>query len=456
MFHLGTLPYVTMAKMKDKYGPVIWLKLGSVNTMVVQSADAAAELYKNHDLSFSDRPIVETLTSHDFHKSTMIFSPNGPYWRLLRRLCVSSIHSKIDDDPLQVRRKCVDDLLSWIGKEAETAMTEKRGIKIIDFVSLAGINVIGNILLSKDLVEPNSKIGRELYNAVTGFFHWSGEPNVSDFFTWLKPFDLQGLKRNMDRDMGKALEIVSGYVKERLEENQQGMKQRKDLLDILLDFKGNETGEQKKLSEHAVSVFLLEIFLTGVETLTSTIEWALAELLNNPKTLTDAKHEILKIVGRNKRFEESDIDKLPFLQAIVKETLRMHPGGGLIPRKTTKDTSFMGYDIPKSTNVMINIWAIATDPENWSDPFSFKPERFLDSEVDYKGKYFHYFPFGSGSRICPGLPLAHRLVHLILGSLIHEFDWELNDSLPLDMSEKMGLTVRKLEALKAIPRKTRF
>ncbi|GAA0162737.1 oxygenase [Lithospermum erythrorhizon] len=116
----------------------------------------------------------------------------------------------------------------------------------------------------------------------------------------------------------------------------------------------------------------------------------------------------------------------------------------------------MGYNIPKSTNVMINIWAIATDPENWSDPFSFKPERFLDSDVDYKGQYFHYFPFGSGSRICPGLPLAHRLVHLILGSLIHEFDWELEDSLPLDMSEKMGLTVRKLEALKAIPRKTRF
>ncbi|KAG9134947.1 hypothetical protein Leryth_001244 [Lithospermum erythrorhizon] len=337
---------------------VIWLKLGSVNTMVVQSADAAAELYKNHDLSFSDRPIVETLTSHEFHKSTMIFSSHGPYWRMLRRLCVYSINSKIDDYPLQVRRKCVDDLLSWIGKEAETAMVKKRGIKIVDFVALANINVIANILFSKDLVEPNSTIGRELFESMTCFFSWGGEPNVSDYFTWLKPFDLQGLKRNMDRDMGKALEIVSGYVKERLEENQQGgKKQKKDLLDILLDFEGNGTDEREKLSEHTISVFLLEMFMAGAEATTSTIEWALAELLSKPRTLTEAKHEILKIVGRNKR-----------------------------------------------------------DPEYWSDPSSFKPERFLDSIIDYKGQYFDYIPFGSGSRICPGIPLAQRLVHLILGN----------------------------------------
>ncbi|GAA0148149.1 oxygenase [Lithospermum erythrorhizon] len=209
----------------------------------------------------------------------------------------------------------------------------------------------------------------------------------------------------------------------------------KDLLDKLLDFEGNGTYEQEKLSEHTISVFLLDMFLAGAETETTTIEWALAT---------------------SSRFDENDIDNVPFLQAIVKETIRMHPPGPLIPRKASKDTSFMGYDIPTSTNVMINVWAIAKDPEYWSDPFSFKPERFLDSNVDYKGQYFNFIPFGSGSRISPGLPLAHRLVHLILGSLIHEFDWELEDSLPLDMSEKMGLTVRKLEPVRVIPTNKSF
>ncbi|KAG9134953.1 hypothetical protein Leryth_001242 [Lithospermum erythrorhizon] len=457
MFQLGTLPYVTMAKMKAKYGPVIWLKNGQVNTVVVQSANAAAEFYKYHDLSFPDRFIVDTLTSHNFHKSSFVFAPHGPYWRMLRRLCISSFNSKIDGDSVQVRRKCVYDMLSWIGKEAETAMIEKRGIEIIDFVSLANINVIGNILFSKDLVDPNSRTGRELFEAVTGYFRWAGEPNVSDSLGWLKPFDLQGLKRNMDKDLAKALKIVSGFVKERLEEKQEGeKKQKKDLLDMLLDFEGNGINEQEKLSEHTISIFLLEMFLAGAETTTSTIEWTMAELLNNPKTLMKAKHEILKVVGKNKRFEESDIDNMPFLQAIVKENLRLHPPGPLVLRKATKDTSFMGYDIPKTTHVLINLWAIGKDPENWSDPLSFKPERFLGSNIDYKGKYFEFVPFGSGCRLCPGLQLAHRLLHLHLGSLLHEFDWELEDSSPLDMSEKMGMTVRKLKPLRAIPTKSCF
>ncbi|GAA0149430.1 oxygenase [Lithospermum erythrorhizon] len=432
MFNLGTLPYATMAKMKEKYGPVIWLKIGSINTMAVLSANVAAELYKNHDMSFSDRLIVEILTSHDFHKSSMAFSPYGPYWRMLRRLCNAGLNSKINDGMVHVRRKCVDDMITWIGKEAETAGIEKRGIEIVDFLFLANVNVIGNILFSRDLAEPNSKTGSELFASVTGFFHLCGEPNVSDLFSWLKPFDLQGLKKKMDRDLGKAMEIVARIVKERLEEKHKGgEKQRNDLLDVLLEFKGHGSDEQEKLSEHTILVFLLELFLAAMETTAHTTEWALAELLCDPEKMIAAKNEIRKILGKNRRFDESDIDNLPFLQAIVKETLRLHPPVVLIPKKASKDTVFMGYEIPKSTHVMVNLWAIGRDSEYWSDPLSFKPER----------------------RICPGLPIAHRLLPLLLGSLLHEFDWELFDSLPLDMSEKMGLTVRKLKPLRVIPRK---
>ncbi|KAG9149678.1 hypothetical protein Leryth_025649 [Lithospermum erythrorhizon] len=155
------------------------------------------------------------------------------------------------------------------------------------------------------------------------------------------------------------------------------------------------------------------MFLVGAETTTSPLN---EQWLNcNPKTLMKAKHEILKVVGKNKRFEESDIDKY------------------LVLRKATKDTNFMGYDIPKTTHVLINLWAIGKDPENWSDPLSFKPKR-----------------------ICPGLQLAHRLLHLHLGSLLHQFDWELEDSFPFDMSEKMGMTVRKLKPLREIPTKSSF
>ncbi|XP_028107028.1 cytochrome P450 76A1-like [Camellia sinensis] len=197
-----------------------------------------------------------------------------------------------------------------------------------------------------------------------------------------------------------------------------------------------------------------EIFLAGSETTSSTIEWAMTELLCNPKKMIKAKAELIDIVGPNRKMEESDIDGLPYLQAVVKETLRLHPPiPFLVPRKAIQDTNFMGYHIPKNTKVLINTWAIGRDPECWDDPMEFKPERFLDSKTDYKGQHYELIPFGAGRRMCAGVPLAHRMLHLVLGSLLHEFEWNLNGQVTaetMDRKERMGVTVRKFEPLMAV------
>lgn len=183
----------------------------------------------------------------------------------------------------------------------------------------------------------------------------------------------------------------------------------------------------------------------------------MSELLRNPQTMEKAKAEISKVVGSEKKFEESDIDNLPYLQAVVKETFRLHPPVPfLIPRKAAQDTKFMGYDIPKGTQVFVNIWAIGRDPDCWEDPLVFKPERFLGSKIDVKGQHFELIPFGAGRRICVGLPLGHRMTHFVLGSLLHEFEWEVEQSVDpkvMDMRDRVGTTLRKLQPLKAIPRK---
>ncbi|GAA0184356.1 hypothetical protein LIER_31644 [Lithospermum erythrorhizon] len=234
-------------------------------------------------------------------------------------------------------------------------------------------------------------MGSELFTGVTGFFHWISEPNISDVFSWLKPFDLQGLKRNMDKDLGNALEIVSGFIRERLEQKQgkqqeDGGKQRNDLLDLLLEFEGKGDDEPEKLSQHTISVFCLELFFASADTVSSTIEWSLAELLHTPEKLVRVKDEMDMIVGRNRR-----------------------------------------------------------DTECWNDSLSFKHERFLGSNIDYKGQDFELIPFGAGRRMC-----AHRLLHLIIGSLLHELDWERKDSTTIDMTEKTRSTIWKLESLKII------
>lgn len=194
--------------------------------------------------------------------------------------------------------------------------------------------------------------------------------------------------------------------------------------------------------------------MAGSETTSSTIEWALTELLSNPESLNKAKAELAQAVGADRTFEEDDIDNLPYLKAVIKETLRLHPPiPFLVPRRAMEDTNFQGYHIPKDTQVLVNAWAIGRDPEVWDEPWSFKPERFLDSTVDYKGQNYELIPFGAGRRMCAGVPLAHRMLHLILGSLLHQFDWELDCKEKIDMNDRMGITVRKAEPLIAVPKR---
>lgn len=181
----------------------------------------------------------------------------------------------------------------------------------------------------------------------------------------------------------------------------------------------------------------------------------MSELLKNPDIMSRVKDELQQTIGRRKLIKEEDIAHLPYLQAIVKETLRVHPPAPLLlPRKTLEEVELWDYKIPKGAQVVINAWAISRDPNTWDDPSSFKPERFLNSDMDFRGANFELIPFGAGRRICPGMNLAHKLVHLMLGSLINCFDWKLESNANLkdiDMEEKLGITLQKAVPLRAIP-----
>ncbi|XP_031102070.1 cytochrome P450 76A2-like [Ipomoea triloba] len=457
IFDLGALPHQTIAEMKNKYGSVIWLRIGSVSTMAILSAKAAAELFKNHDVSFADRKVIDAMKVQGYHKGSLAIAPYGSYWRLLRRIGTVElfVHKRITET-VPVRRKCIDDMLLWIEKEA-SSVQKGTGVKVAHFVFLSAFNLLGNLFLSCDLVDPMSDKASKFFDALKGITQWLGTPNISDIFPGLRWLDLQGLRRKADRDVRTTLEIISTLAKERMNEDRQESGKRKDFLDVLLEFEGNGKDEPAKLSEHEINVFVTEMFFAGTETTSSSVEWALSELLCNPKVMAKVKEEIYEVVGPNRRFEESDIDNLHYMQAVVKETLRLHPPlAFLIPRRAIQDTKFMEYDIPKDTQVFVNVWAIGRDPESWDDPLSFKPERFLGSNIDFKGQNFEFLPFGAGRRICVGLPLGNRMLHFILGSLLHAFDWELEcnvTSQSLDMKERIGIAVSKSEPLKAIPRR---
>ncbi|XP_027157948.1 cytochrome P450 76C4-like [Coffea eugenioides] len=165
----------------------------------------------------------------------------------------------------------------------------------------------------------------------------------------------------------------------------------------------------------------------------------------------------MEIVGKSELVQESDISNLPYLQSLVKETFRLHPASPLLTRKAESDTEIHGYMVPQNAEVVVNLWAMGRDPSLWPNPNSFLPERFMDRDIDVKGNHFELLPFGTGRRICPGLPLAHRMVHIMVASLLHKFDWKLEEEIKpeqLDMSEKSALTLHKAVPLRAIPVRT--
>ena len=192
------------------------------------------------------------------------------------------------------------------------------------------------------------------------------------------------------------------------------------------------------------SWFLIQdMFAGGSDTSTNTIEWALAELVRNPHIMKKLEDELDNAVGKERLVQESDLPQLPYLTATVKETLRLHPAAPLLaPHESSIPCNIAGYYIPAKTRAIVNVWTIGRDPAAWENPLEFRPQRFVESNIDARGQHFHFLPFGSGRRGCPGFSLGLQSVQFMLASLVQAFHWSFPDpNKEIDMSEKFGLTV---------------
>ncbi|KAL6986118.1 hypothetical protein U1Q18_019485 [Sarracenia purpurea var. burkii] len=305
-----------------------------------------------------------------------------------------------------------------------------------------------------DLANPRSEIKGELKEIVTSIMEWTAKPNLVDYFPLLRKIDPQGIRRRMTIDLDKLMKLFDQIINQRLELKEvRGSSSSSDVLDSLLGISEDQTDDQIDLTH--IKHLLLDLFVAGTSTNASTLEWIMAELLRNPNTLAKARAELHQTVGKGKVVEESDIDRLPYLHAILKETFRLHPPGPLlIPRMAATDVEVSGFTVPKGTRVMVNTWAIGRDPGVWENPNSFVPERFLGSQMDVRGRDFELLPFGAGRRMCPGFPMAMRMVPVMLGSLLNLFGWELEGGLApedMDMEEKFGLSLDRARPLRALP-----
>ncbi|KAK9119875.1 hypothetical protein Scep_017968 [Stephania cephalantha] len=449
LHQLGNLVHRSLRDLAQKHGPLMLLRLGQANVLVVSSAEMAKEIMKNQDLVFADRPATTPAKALLYGCRDVGFAPYGEYWRQVRKLCVLDLLSiKRVHSYKFIREAEVSSLVEKISRSAPTGTR----IDLSEMLSSLSNNVVarctfGSIYEGED---GNNRFG-ELAKRVMRLM---GEFSVGDFFPSLGWMDvLTGLKGRLE-NASKELDVFF----DRIIDEHLTMKSDSDdhqlLIDRLILAQKDKTLDVK-LQKDDLKAIMMDMFIGGTDTTATTTEWAMAELIKNPKQMKKVQEEVRRVVGKKKKVEERDIQHIDYLKCIVKETLRLHaPVPTLVPREAITSTTINGYHIPAKTRVFINAWAIQRDSKVWDRAEEFIPERFLSTSIDFKGHDFEFIPFGSGRRSCPGVAFGLSVVELVLANLLYWFDWELPDGAikeELDMTEVFGLTVNKKLPLLLVP-----
>ncbi|EEC66608.1 hypothetical protein OsI_32841 [Oryza sativa Indica Group] len=451
---LGDQPHRSLAGLAKTYGPLMSLRLGAVTTVVVSSPDVAREFLQKHDAVFATRSAPDAAGDHT--RNSVPWLPPGPRWRELRKIMATELFATHRLDALhELRQEKVSELVDHVARLAR----DGAAVDVGRVAFTTSLNLLSRTIFSRDLTSLDDRgASKEFQQVVTDIMGAAGSPNLSDFFPALAAADLQGWRRRLAGLFERLHRVFDAEIEHRRRvAGEEHGKVKDDFLRVLLRLAARDD-DTAGLDDDTLRSVFTDLFAAGSDTSSSTVEWAMAELLRNPLPMAKACDELQRVIGSTRRIEESDIGRLPYLQAVIKETFRLHPPVPfLLPRQATTTIQILGYTIPKGAKVFINVWAMGRDKDIWPEAEKFMPERFLERATDFKGADFELIPFGAGRRICPGLPLAVRMVHVVLASLLINFKWRLPIKVERDgvnMTEKFGVTLAKAIPLCAMATST--
>ncbi|VAH24277.1 unnamed protein product [Triticum turgidum subsp. durum] len=439
----------TLARLARAYGPVMTLKLGLTTAVIVSSRDAAWEAFTKHDRRLAAHAIPDAARALGHSDRSMIWLPSSdPLWKSLRGIVAANVFSpRALAAARAARERKVRDMVHHFRDRADTEVDVGQAL-------YGGVlNVLSNALCSVDVVDMGAaESAQGVRELVEDLIAVIAKPNISDLVPCLRRLDLQGWRRWTAIRIDKIFRLLDDIIDGRMAAaaNTSTEEKHGDFLELF------STG---KIARDTLTAILFDVFTAGSDTMSLTVEWAMAELLKNPAIMAKVRAEIDDALGGKETIGENDAAGLPYLQAVVKEAMRLHPVVPiLLPRRAVEDgVEIGGYAVPKGSTVIFNAWAMMRDPAAWERPDEFVPERFLgkaDQVVDFRGKAFEFIPFGSGRRLCPGVPMAERVVPFILASLLHAFEWRLPDggsAAELDVSERFTTANVMAVPLKAVP-----
>nr|XP_010921158.1 trans-cinnamate 4-monooxygenase [Elaeis guineensis] len=417
------LNHRNLTALAKRFGDIFLLRMGQRNLVVVSSPELAREVLHTQGVEFGSRTRNVVFDIFTGKGQDMVFTVYGEHWRKMRRIMtVPFFTNKVVQQNRhgweEEARQVVEDV-----KANPKAATE--GIVLRRRLQLMMYNNMYRIMFDRRFESEDDPLFNKLkaLNGERSRLAQSFEYNYGDFIPILRPF-LRAYLKICQEVKDRRLQLFKDYfIQERKKlASTKGASnmELKCAIDHIL-----EAERKGEINEDNVLYIVENINVAAIETTLWSIEWGIAELVNHPEIQRKLRHELDTVLGPGVQITEPDTQKLPYLQAVIKETLRLRMAIPLlVPHMNLHDAKLRGCDIPAESKILVNAWWLANNPDNWKNPEEFRPERFLEEEakVEANGNDFRYLPFGVGRRSCPGIILALPILGITIGRLVQNFE----------------------------------
>ncbi|KAL5743195.1 hypothetical protein ACOSP7_029927 [Xanthoceras sorbifolium] len=465
-YELG--PLITL--MRQKYGPIMTVHVGSSPTIFVADQTLAYQALIQQGAVFADRPdsnLFKKIFPDHYTHASIALSSYGSTWRILRRNLIGTegvLYPSRLKSYSHIRLRALNNLVAKLKQDGERGQGH---VYVKNHFRYAIFSMLVLMCYGDNIEDDKIQVLDAAQDRLNAFL-----PGVIKVFVILPKFwkivfrhiwnEFQKIVKNRD-DL--IISLIRSRKKTRQEnEGTNDVESTITYIDTLMELQvGDDKGQTQNLGEVDLLCLTTEFISPGTDTTATTLNWIMANIVKHPRVQEKIIAEMNQVIEQGQeRIKEDDLQKLPYIKAVILEGLRRHPPVNVVavPHTATEDVELGGYLVPKGVPVCFLIPDMGHDPNVWKDPMEFKPERFMfnnDNEIgrensfDITGrKEITMLPFGAGRRICPGLGLATLNLEYFVANLVWCFEWTaINGENNIDLSEKIGFMMEMKNPLRA-------